>query len=367
MYIKYSICFTYIFKTLKTREIHKKKGMGVWLVWIIIAALILIFSIVRVLIKKDHSKYATILLFVIVGGIVIFSFLSPIVFTTGNFIDWFNSGERLWSGLFRLNLDVDFTETGNIGDTFGGITAPIIGIVNVILLFVTLNRQIKFEENQDKFNKNQLLSQREEQFKSTFFQMLQTQRELLNGLRGRFLYRHIIQRENDTNIVSGIDYFAVARVELKDIFENLEIADEENVNTNLIPKENWYIRKEYKDADNEEKMKLAYDYFFSRHIEVGSYFRHLYHILKMIDEEEKAIENISEKSEKEVFNNYKNYADILQATLSNDELLLAYYNCASFPNAKELFLKFRFTENLFKKSLIDENRDKMKQFEFREI
>lgn len=87
----------------------------------------------------------------------------------------------------------------------------------------------------------------------------------------------------------------------------------------------------------------------------------------MIDEEEKAIENISEKSKEEVFKSYKNYADIFQATLSNDELLLAYYNCAYFPKAKELFLKFKFTENLSKRSLFDEKRDIMKQFEFSEI
>lgn len=249
--------------------------MIVWLVWIIIAVLILIISILRVYIKKDDSKWTTRLWWVIVGGIVIFSLLSPIVFTTGNFIDWLYNKDIKWIDFTKFNLNVDFTETGNIGDTIGGITAPIIGIVNVILLFVTLNRQIKFEENQDNFNKNQLLSQREEQFKSTFFQMLQTQRDLLNGLRGRFLYRHIIQRENDTNIVSGIDYFAVARVELNDIFDNFEYDDFKKVNINLISKEKWSDKnKHYKNADNEEKMRLAYDYFFSRHIEVGSYFRH---------------------------------------------------------------------------------------------
>lgn len=341
--------------------------MGVWLVWIIIAVLILIFSIVRVLIKKDHSKYATILLFVIVGGIVIFSLLSPIVFTTGNFIDWLYNKDIKWIDFTKFNLNVDFTETGNIGDTIGGITAPIIGIVNVILLFVTLNRQIKFEENQDNFNKNQLLSQREEQFKSTFFQMLQTQRELLNGLRGRFFFRHIIQRENEANIISGIDYFAVAGVELKDIFDNLEIDDFKKVNLNLFSNEDWNdIKNTYKDADNEEKMRLAYDYFFSRHTEVGSYFRHLYHILKMIDEEEQAIEKISEKSKKdEIFKSYKNYADILQATLSNDELLLAYYNCASFQKAKDLFLKYKFMENLFESTLFSTDRDKMTGFSFK--
>lgn len=46
----------------------------------------------------------------------------------------------------RLN----FTETGNAGDTIGGITAPFIGLLNVILLFITLRAQLDFNKRQAK-------------------------------------------------------------------------------------------------------------------------------------------------------------------------------------------------------------------------
>lgn len=38
-------------------------------------------------------------------------------------------------------LNTDFTNTGQIGDTIGGITAPIIGLVSIILLYITFREQ----------------------------------------------------------------------------------------------------------------------------------------------------------------------------------------------------------------------------------
>ena len=56
---------------------------------------------------------------------------------------------------------------------------------------------------------------------------------------------------------------------------------------------------------------------------------------------------------------YKGYADLLQATLSAEELRIAYYNCAAFENAKKLFIEFQFVENLTKNNLIRPDKDTM--------
>lgn len=46
--------------------------------------------------------------------------------------------------LFTLNFNlIDFTSTGDIGDTIGGITAPFIGILGAILVFLALNAQVQ--------------------------------------------------------------------------------------------------------------------------------------------------------------------------------------------------------------------------------
>lgn len=104
--------------------------------------------------------------------------------------------------------------TGWIGDTIGGITAPFIGLVNILLLIWTLHKQIEF-------NEDQLKTQRNEQFKAAFFQMLQTQRELLHEVNGTFLSRNMKGNVLGDK-VSGLDYFHDAGLELKTLFDVLE-------------------------------------------------------------------------------------------------------------------------------------------------
>ena len=57
---------------------------------------------------------------------------------------------------------------------------------------------------------------------------------------------------------------------------------------------------------------------------------------------------------------------MLQATLSAEELRMAYYNCAAFNNARELFKEFQFVENLTKKNLLRPDKDLMEGFEIKE-
>lgn len=47
---------------------------------------------------------------------------------------------------------LDFTQTGSIGDTIGGITAPIVGLVSILLLWWTLRSQLEFNARQEQIN-----------------------------------------------------------------------------------------------------------------------------------------------------------------------------------------------------------------------
>lgn len=69
-------------------------------------------------------------------GIIILCFLSIFLFTLPSFIPHFN-----------------ISNTGSIGDTIGGITAPIIGIFSAILLFLALTKQV--ESNKEQRFKNE--------------------------------------------------------------------------------------------------------------------------------------------------------------------------------------------------------------------
>ena len=254
--------------------------------------------------------------------------------------------------------------TGWIGDTLGGITAPFIGFVNIILLIWTLHKQIDF-------NKKQLTEQKNEQFKAAFFQMLQTQRELLHEVKGAFLSRNM-KGNVIGGKVAGLDYFRDAGLELKTIFDVLDggLSPDELICKNV--KEQYGLTEEviaaYGQVDYENQMKIAYSKFFAEHLEVGNYFRHLYHILKFISEEKKeTLKKSSGENEKNgIAKWYKGYADLLQATLSVEELMMAYYNCSAFENAQTLFKEFQFVENLTKGNLIRLEKDVMEGFQIKE-
>lgn len=74
----------------------------------------------------------------------------------------------IWNILGYENWNI-YSETGTIGDTFGGLSAPFIGILNVILLIWTLYQQIEFEKKQDIFNRNQISNQKVLYFNNLFY------------------------------------------------------------------------------------------------------------------------------------------------------------------------------------------------------
>lgn len=247
-----------------------------------------------------------------------------------------------------ISID-NFAKTGPLGDTIGGIAAPIIGIINIVLLICTLRKQLDF-------NKRQIALQREEQFKSTFFQMLGTQRESSNEIKGKFLSRSI-ESYLEGNIASGAEYFHCAKNELRIIFDVLDRKTPDNESLTINTKERFHITprkmEDYRVLSDIQKIAMAYNLFYEEHPEIGNYFRHLYHILKFISQEEMLTRKQNVKSQI----SYKEYADILQATLSFDELCLAYYNCFIFTNAKRKVKEYDFLENLKKRDLINPERD----------
>lgn len=63
---------------------------------------------------------------------------------------------------------LDFTETGPIGDTIGGITAPFIGILGAILVYISFNEQRKA----NRLQWSELENQRREYFNRSKFDLI---------------------------------------------------------------------------------------------------------------------------------------------------------------------------------------------------
>jgi hypothetical protein len=104
--------------------------------------------------------------------IILLCFLSVFIFTLPSFVT-------------QLNL----TNKGNIGDTLGGITAPIIGIVSSILLYLALTKQT--ESNIEQRLKNEsdiiflLINQLDNELASFYFKYTQgKEQKKYTGLEG---------------------------------------------------------------------------------------------------------------------------------------------------------------------------------------
>lgn len=74
--------------------------------------------------------------------IIVISFVSVLLFTLPALTDF---------------LELSSDSTSNIGSTIGGLTAPIIGIISSILLYLTLTKQTESNRNQNLKNESDLI------------------------------------------------------------------------------------------------------------------------------------------------------------------------------------------------------------------
>lgn len=289
---------------------------------------------------------------------------------------------------------MSFLNTGQIGDTIGGISSPIVGIVSIILLAYTLIEQLDF-------NRKQVLLQRQEQFKTTFFQLLQEQREITNSLYSSYEVVKLNEPTVTQKIaVKGQQFSRMGTFVLRNLFESMEYGcychsynpEEieqliikyesesdydnylENEQDNLhsfslssIKKESCFcflndkykITSEefesYKRMDIKQKIDFVYRRFFNVHEECGYYFRHLYRILYFVkrseDEELNGVEDFAVRQQ--ISKRYFELVQFVQAQMSTKELLMVFYNSFSFPKLRDLLIKYNILENLTVENLID--------------
>lgn len=281
--------------------------------------------------------------------------------------------------------------SGVIGDTIGGTTAPIIGILSIVLLSFTLIVQIRSNEKQQEFAAN-------EQFKSAFFNLLQTQRDILAKLKITFsCLKNNLYEIKHVEIV-GIDVFTSAKEQLELIYKGLNYNtfynnyDQDSayqktvsIGENIIPdpylfaarkeqcesiakkklpfqlayvNDSFSVSKEiynrYKNASAIQRIRIAYSLFFGKYDALNSYFRHLYHILQFVrsTENERLNNRISESKKNKIHAQFKQYAQFVQAQMSTDELLLLYYHSFIQKDLQELIIHYDLLENLPIKDLI---------------
>lgn len=231
----------------------------------------------------------------------------------------------LWGESYDLNEKINHNKFGTFGDFFGGVFGSMWALGGVILFYLALKEQRKdFKTNRDALVKqvealevqsNEFKLQREEleqsrkvfieqsktlkqqRFESTFFSMID-------------LYNNVVANLNKNQ--NGKDYFKEFREKL--LQKYISKKNPIDCHKNIV--------EAYKILYYKEKEDLTH------------YFKILYRILKIID--------FSEISEKEK----QQYVKILRSQLSENELLILYYN--AYLNEARVFYTYILKYNLLK-------------------
>ncbi len=320
--------------------------------------------------KKSKKILVEKLLFVIPISIILISFLIPLLKGQLNF------------------GTVNFENLDGYGSFIGGLVGTFLTIIATYYIYKTYHSQkeeLKKQKKQLKLQ-SQLIAQ--QQFESTFFNMLNVHRELKNDLElnsniricdvatyvevidkkeGLFKLPNTVTNEIET-FYKGIKVFEFIREDFKVLFESFKDAetsisngrqDFENI---LLDKTNEYLI-ENKDFLLQKNEKVIIDVIYFKIFDtykniLNHYCRNVYHILKFIRE-----------SEEHNGNSYRKYADIFQSQLNVNEQFILFYNFIHFVDeSKEIYSTinlanhYEFLENLGSDNLLDKELQNNKKF-----
>lgn len=279
--------------------------------------------------------------------------------------------------LLFVKIFAFFEGTGEIGDTIGGTTAPIVGVVSITLLFITLKEQRKFNDRQLQFTAEQEKTHSIEAFEKKLYDLLDVfdktrcddlelmdlrgekmMEELVNELhciyslvenafessrtKNPSLYPPFVQTfcPNDTKKKEilmrwsySLFFYGHIPKQVKDlkIYKQMSRYIEETVD-GLIDLHDHdghadrfsfvFIMNNLSLQDIFRPYKFAYPYRPAQGHKamLGRYFRQMFHIVTLIDQADKKL--FSEKQKYE-------YAKLLRIRLSEPEQILLYYNAMS--------------------------------------
>ena len=274
---------------------------------------------------------------------------------------------RDWSG-------IAFTETGDIGDTIGGITSPIVGLLGAILVYYALLEQI--EANRlinEQFNEQKAMTV-QQNFENTFFSMLNIHHEIVNNIKfnSNDLILHIDKKKGKIdpksqkeiigfNEAYGYDSTSEESADGRKFFQYTTEAFIDTLGVYDIHCSNEYAPnwQEYKNQLTGEEFKSYFwsiysEFYIKLDTHLGHYFRNLYRIIKMVDEQPFYL------SKEEEFKKKYFYTSIVRSQLSDYEIIWLFYNgLYEYGNEKFKPLMEKYT---LLKNLIDPDEDEITKF-----
>lgn len=267
------------------------------------------------------------------------------------------------------------TDRGTFGDKFGFINSLFSGLALTGIII-----SIYFQQHELSLQREELSETRKEfkdqNFQTTFFNLLKTQRQLAEEI-DCYIWNLINYQVEEFEHIKGRNFFNRSKFELERIIKSLKAQKyskyypwDQGDDYEYGPNSEWeadeltesrkleytfytyHVSKEIfessKSKDQNQIASLAFYIFYNKYSFVfGHYFRHLYHILSFLENYEK---ELFEKGIKDI--SVSNFANFIQAQMSTPELFLLFYNCYKFPKLKRLVVKFNILENLNEEDLI---------------
>lgn len=205
----------------------------------------------------------------------------------------FQAAALIVIGALAFNvINVKRLTPGEWGDFFGGFVNPLLTFLTFMGLLITIIiQQTELRESRREMKRSadalseQSASLRRQNFEATFFRMLAIHNTIVNAID--------LVREDGAKF-QGRDCFNIFYTRLNKIFRD---------------KEDRYKSKKWSDRT----LELTYRTFWKQHqTELGHYYRYLYSIIRFIKDE-----------------GFQDgpYLRLVRAQLSDQELLLLFYNC----------------------------------------
>jgi hypothetical protein len=312
------------------------------------------------------------------GLLIVFSFFAPSIFTNPS------------------SNDLDFTQTGPIGDTVSGLMNPFIGIAGVILTFLAFYIQYKANNQQRSLFRQELDFNK---FENQFYEMLKLHKENVNEItldlvydsyvgsqlittsvqiKGREVFEYFLEEiliiyyvikknflsmSNEERLKIAYSIFfhgisvykklSVETDEKKDfrekVLKGLEYINNGNRQVGNRGNKYKFNKYVYEKSDYPSVKNLSYDLFQGHSAKLAHYYRHLYQTVKFIANQNEKFISYEEK---------RNYLRILRSQLSNQEQGMLFYNWKSeygksWENEEnKFFTDYRIIHNLYDGLLI---------------
>lgn len=229
----------------------------------------------------------------------------------------------LWFINYHFLVGKEIGDRGTFGDMFGAVNSVFTGLAFVGLVYANLQQRHAIEiarkearDTQKILSQQQLHLEQQNQeakkqsFENTFFQLLRILTELTESMD--------LLNKNGT-VTKGKDVFPRFVGRIKNLFTRIDQAHLSSI----------------------EK----YEAFYRQHnTQLGHYFRTLYNTLKFVDESD--------------VGNKKFYTNIVRAQLSDAEIAVLFYNCASsfgYERMRPLSERYNLLKNLNDKDVYDTN------------